>query len=488
MTDKTTEEVTSTRKLFQWYEPGTSKREKVLIFKLDFFLLTYSCAAFFLKYLDQTNVNNAYVSGMKEDLGLDKDQLSWMNTYFNIGVIIGSIPSTMLISYIRPRIYLPLMDLLWSLCVLFVYKCNRVEPIYALRFLMGLFESSANPSVHFLIGHWYKKSEILRRSAYFVISGVIGQAISGFIQGGLYQNMDGVRGIAAWRWLFIFDAILGLPVIIYGIFAIPDTPKTTRAFYLNEWEKQRCVGRIEEDGRTPTGKWDMTIFKRIFGSWQFYAFVIGYTFWTLTAGSYVMQFYALYLKYYGGYSVPQVNYMPTSISCINLVFMLSSGIVSDLLGKRWPFLLFVSIILIFCYSVLISTGAPHHLRLAAYTMTGVYGCFTPILSGWCNISCGGDQHLRAATLSSMIVVGTIVVTPFQQHVFPSSEAPFYTTSKGYIYGLVFVICLAIWTVIAIPLLEHYNNKKGNDESIQNESDSDERNMENIIQVENYVKK
>ncbi len=153
--------------------------------------------------------------------------------------------------------------------------------------------------------------------------------------------------------------------------------------------------------------------------------------------------------------------------------MLSSGIVSDLIGKRWPFLLFVGTILIFTYSVMLSPGAPHHLRLAAYTMTGVYGCFTPVLAGWCNISCGGDQHLRAVTQASMIVVGQIVVTPFQQHVFPSSDAPFYKQTKGFVYGLVFVICLTFWTVVVIPLVENRAEKKKQMEKHQFENDLQE---------------
>ena len=71
---------------FHWHEPGTSKEEKRLIFKLDFFLLSFSCLMFFLKQLDQNNVANAYVSGMAEQLGFGPgDELSWMNTYFLIG-------------------------------------------------------------------------------------------------------------------------------------------------------------------------------------------------------------------------------------------------------------------------------------------------------------------------------------------------------------------------------------------------------------------
>lgn len=33
--------------------------------------------------------------------------------------------------------------------------------------------------------------------------------------------MDGRLGLAAWRWLFIFDFILGIPVAIFGFFVCP---------------------------------------------------------------------------------------------------------------------------------------------------------------------------------------------------------------------------------------------------------------------------
>ena len=66
---------------FQWHEPGTSKEEKRLIMKLDWFLLSFSCLMFFLKQLDGNNVSNAYVSGMREELGFGAgNELSWMNT------------------------------------------------------------------------------------------------------------------------------------------------------------------------------------------------------------------------------------------------------------------------------------------------------------------------------------------------------------------------------------------------------------------------
>jgi MFS transporter, ACS family, pantothenate transporter len=85
------------------YQPG----ERVLIQKIDFFILTFCCLSYFMNYvgvvsairrgdhvlqsylqssqLDRSNLANAYVSGMKEDLGFVGDQLNQINTCFTVG-------------------------------------------------------------------------------------------------------------------------------------------------------------------------------------------------------------------------------------------------------------------------------------------------------------------------------------------------------------------------------------------------------------------
>ena len=66
------------------------------------------------------------------------------------------------------------------------------------------------------LGSWYRKSELSSRSGLFVMSGVIGQMFSGYLQAALFTGMHGKGGMSAWRWLFIFDFILAIPVAIYG--------------------------------------------------------------------------------------------------------------------------------------------------------------------------------------------------------------------------------------------------------------------------------
>ncbi|ROW16352.1 hypothetical protein VPNG_02740 [Cytospora leucostoma] len=443
-----------------WHEPGTSTQEKRLIFKLDWFLLSYSCLSFFIKQLDGNNVSNAYVSGMKEELGFGPgNELSWMNTYFSIGTIVGGVFSNLIITVIRPRYWLPACLLIWSLFVLGMFRCNYAHQFYVLRFFIGVFESAAWPGIQYTLGCWYRKSELSRRSGLFVMSGVLGQMFSGYLQSALYSGMGGRGGLAAWRWLFIFDCILAVPVAIYGFILFPDTPENTSAFYFNDWEKARARQRIEEEGRQPVGKWDWSVIPRIFGSWQVYAFTLAYSFWTLTAGSYIMQYFGLYLKATGQYTVTQIDNIPTSIGAVNFVVMVSTGFIADKIGRRGPVCFAVGCLLTFVYAVLTAWDVPHGLRMAVFILAGCYGCYTPLLAGWVNEACGGDQQKRAFILAFMISVGSAVVIPFQQLQFPSSQAPEFAKTHGWPSALAFVVVLTLWTGIGLPLLQRWREGK-----------------------------
>ncbi|KAH7139485.1 major facilitator superfamily domain-containing protein [Dendryphion nanum] len=457
---------------WHWHEPGTSKEEKRLIFKLDWFLLSFSCLLFFIKQLDQNNVSNAYVSGMADELKFGPgNELSWMNTYFNIGTILGGTVANMIITVLRPRFWLPGCLAAWSVLVLGLYKCNHAYQFYILRFFIGLFESAAWPGVMFCIGSWFRKSELARRSGFFVVSGVLGQMFSGYLQSALYSGMHGKGGMSAWRWLFIFDFLLAIPVVIYGLICFPDTPHTTQAFWLNDWEKNRARERIEEEGRKPVGKLDKTVLKRIFGSWQVYAFTAAYSFWTLTCGSYVMQYFQLYLRSTRQYSIPQINNIPTAIGAVNFVFMISTGFIADKIGRRGPVCLVVGSLMIFNYAILTHWFVPHKLRMAVFILHGCYGCFTPLLAGWANEACGGDQHKRAFVLGFMVSVGQGVVIPFQQLQMPSGQAPRFVKTHGWPSALAFVVALTLFTGVGLPILQRWREgsvkkNEGNENGIE----------------------
>lgn len=144
---------------------------------------------------------------MKEDLQLTGNDLNYLTTFFNIGYIIGQLPSQLILTRIRPSIWLPSLELIWSFVVMGMAGAKNVQTLCALRFITGLLEASAYPGIMTLLGNWYTPQELGKRACIFQASSAVAQMFSGYLQAGLLAGMDYRNGVRAWQWLFIFDGM-----------------------------------------------------------------------------------------------------------------------------------------------------------------------------------------------------------------------------------------------------------------------------------------
>lgn len=124
-----------------------SPLERDLVRRLDIFLMTFGCVSQVIKYLDQTNISNAYVSGMKEDLGLYGNELNYFTTYFSVSYCIMLIPSQVIMTWVRPSWWLPGLEIAWGVMTGLIALCRTARQVYVLRVFLGLFESSAWPGM-----------------------------------------------------------------------------------------------------------------------------------------------------------------------------------------------------------------------------------------------------------------------------------------------------------------------------------------------------
>lgn len=118
------------------------------------------------------------------------------------GFIVGQIPLTMLATKLPINLYLPIMDSLWAVFTLVMFNITNYRQLYALRFCFGLLGSFFFPTVQYILGSWYTKSEITKRSAFFCASQI--DSMSGeYIQAAAYNSLNGVGGIAGLQWLYL---------------------------------------------------------------------------------------------------------------------------------------------------------------------------------------------------------------------------------------------------------------------------------------------
>lgn len=104
------------------------------------------------------------------------------------------------------------MMLTWGGLTMITAAVHNPQGIMAIRFFLGLAESSTFVGTHYILGSWYTEKELGKRSGIFTASGLAGTMFGGFIQTGIQKSLNGVHGLAGWRWLFIVSSFLSREV------------------------------------------------------------------------------------------------------------------------------------------------------------------------------------------------------------------------------------------------------------------------------------
>ncbi len=151
----------------------------------------------------------------KIDLKLTSNRYSLFGTFYNIGYLLFEIPSMMLIS--RPRLsrwYIPTMEVLWSVLTFTQCRLRNAKQIYGLRFLLGVLETPASGGSIYVLSSWYRSDEIFKRCGVWYVSSNLGSMFGGYLQAAAYTSLDGIRGMSGWRWLFVIDGTISLPIAL----------------------------------------------------------------------------------------------------------------------------------------------------------------------------------------------------------------------------------------------------------------------------------
>lgn len=228
--------------------------EKRLVRKLDIRLLPILILLFILNILDRNAIANARLGGLEEDLGLTGVQYQTAVMAVWAGYISMMVPSNLLLSVIKPRVYIPLVVAIWGIVAGSSGFTSSFAGIVVVRVLTGVTEAPFFVGSIFLLSCWYKRSELPLRISIFYSGYTLSSAFGGLIGAGIIGNMDGVGGYRSWRWLFIIEGAATVVCAVPAYFILPNYPSTTK--WLGEEEQALAVWRLalEADGEEDTVK------------------------------------------------------------------------------------------------------------------------------------------------------------------------------------------------------------------------------------------
>jgi ACS family pantothenate transporter-like MFS transporter len=322
-------------KLFLWDSVDKHPKEKAFLFKLDFFLLSLSMLGYFIKNLNQSNVNTAYVNGMDEYYQMDKNQLNYLSTLWTVGYIIGQIPSNLILHRISARYYLGGLEIIWAVLTLLLITCKNLKSMYALRFFLGLTEAGYFPGLEYLVGSWYDRKELSKRSSFFACAGVAAGLVSGPLQQRILMNFQN-KHYQPFQYLFIFDAVISFPIGIYTMFVDPNTPSTTNAWYWTHDDKLIALERRRRIGAqlNTREKYTWKKIKSFFNTWHIYVFPLLFLAYNNTCAASNQPTFTTWMKLDRKVDPYVYNNYPAILAGLGIAVTLIIAYYADYIGGR----------------------------------------------------------------------------------------------------------------------------------------------------------
>ncbi|KUI74214.1 hypothetical protein VM1G_10059 [Cytospora mali] len=232
-------------------EEECAEINRKLVRKLDFVILPSMGILYILNYIDRQNLASAKLQGITEDLNITTSQFASAVSILFVGYLPFQIPSNLLITKIsRPGMYICVAVAVWGMISAATAAVQSYPQLLGVRLVLGVVEAVFFPGAVYFLSTWYTKRELGKRFAALYIAQQAGNAFGGLLAAGVLQ-MDGLRGIAGWRWLFIVE---GCGTVVIGVvcaFLMPEYPHNSRM--LTPIQRDYAVWRIESEAGAAEG-------------------------------------------------------------------------------------------------------------------------------------------------------------------------------------------------------------------------------------------
>jgi MFS transporter, ACS family, tartrate transporter len=220
--------------------------EAAVIRKLSRRFVWFLTLIFFACVLDRVNIGFAALS-MNKDLGLTAQTFGIGAGLFSVGYLLFEVPSNLILYRVGARRWIARIMITWGFVSMAMAMAEGPVSFYSLRFLLGLAEAGFFPGMMLYLSYWFPSAYRARFNAWFLLAIPLSQTIASAISGPLME-LDGVLGLAGWRWLIIVES---LPAILLGIvtfFYLTDRPKD--AAWLNAAERAWLEETLSREERT----------------------------------------------------------------------------------------------------------------------------------------------------------------------------------------------------------------------------------------------
>jgi MFS family permease len=431
---------------------------KRVLLKLDLNVLSAVSILYLLAFLDRGNIGNAKIEGLATDLHLEGNQYNIALSMFFITYALFEVPSNMMLKRLTPSIWLPLLMVGWGITMTLMGIVRNYGGLLATRIILGAFEAGLFPGVAFYLTLFYRREEMQFRLSMFCSAASVAGAFSGLLAWAI-AKMDGIAGLAGWRWIFILEGIVTVLGAILSYFVMCNSP--TKAWFLSEEEGKFAEHRlrhIQYDSELhfeETHEVNWKYFRDAVTDPQVYFHVIIY--YGIVCPLYGISLFLPTIITSLGYVSSTAQLMTIPVYVVAAVCSVTVALISDRVKWRYPFIVGSFTVSIVGYVMAISCNikTQGHVLYAGMFFCAI-GCYSsfPAAVTWMSNNLSGS-YKRAIGMAIQIGVANFGGA-MSSNFYRAQDAPQYRLGHGL---EVMFLSLAIISATCVELLYVRWNKK-----------------------------
>ena len=235
----------------------------------------------FIAYIDRANLG-VIAAPLSKDLGLTAASFGLAAGFFYIGYLLFEIPSNMLLAKVGARVWLARIMFTWGLVTMLMSLMQTEWSLYIMRLLLGLAEAGYSPGVLLFLAMWCPARLLPKVMSWLNLAVPVALAVGSVLTAYILM-LDGVAGIAGWRWVFLLEGLPAIALAIVIFVALPSTP--AKATWLDEDEKAYLARSVTQ--RADSGAHELKQLKAALRRPSLWAFAVTYFciligFWSIT--------------------------------------------------------------------------------------------------------------------------------------------------------------------------------------------------------------
>jgi ACS family tartrate transporter-like MFS transporter len=290
-------------------------------------LLPLAILTYFLCYLDRINVGFAALT-MNKDLGLDAATYGMAAGAFFWGYFLFEVPSNLILEKVGARLWIARIMVTWGLLSGATAFCNGPWSFLTMRFLLGLAEAGLFPGMILFFTYWFPEWHRGRIMAGFTVALPLAVAAGAPLSTALLE-LNGVLGIAGWKWMFIAESVPTILVGIFFFFFVTDRP--TQAHWLSGEERDWLVATLDEERKLIEAKRKVSLWQSF---WDPRVLILTLNYFGIVTASLGLLLFLPQMVKQLGFTNMQVGWVSMIPYLFGALSMIAWGWVSDRMGER----------------------------------------------------------------------------------------------------------------------------------------------------------